>query len=127
MSAYVFPLLPGFDIAPTRGSKYPVTKKESPSGREDRTVWASTPRRRWRIKFNFLRESVAAPSPWGSYSEVSVVDYFIDTHFGTGDSFHILDPKDGATDRVVRFVSEPDLKRIVSGVWSCEFDLISVI
>lgn len=127
MSALVFPSLPGLHIEPVRGLKYPVSIKEAVSGREDRTVWASTPRRRWRLRLNFLRESVAAPAPFGAYTEVSVVDYFVETHFGTGDSFHIIDPKDRVTDRVVRFVVEPELKQIVQGIWTADFELISVI
>jgi hypothetical protein len=67
------------------------------------------------------------PNP-AAYTEIAIVQYFIDTHYGNGDSFHITDPYDGTTDRVVRFVDgSVTLNRIVTGVWSCSFDLISVI
>jgi 3'-phosphoadenosine 5'-phosphosulfate (PAPS) 3'-phosphatase len=129
MSALVFPSLPGLDIALSRAPAYKVTTVEALSGREDRTVWSSTPRFTWSLRFNFLRSSVnCTGAGWTTYSELAAVQYMIDQHYASWDSFHIVDPWDGTTDRVVRFVENSvKFTRIVTGVWSCEFDVISVI
>ena len=128
MSAHVFPYLPGRDGNESRETIYPVTVAEAISGREDRINWSSTPRYKWTIRHRFLRTTVnCTVSPWTGYTELALVQYFITTHLTNFDSFHFADPYD-TTDRTVRFVENTvKMDRIVPGVWSCEFDLISVI
>ena len=128
MSSYVFPVLPGRDVGVARETIYKVAVAEAVSGREDRTILSSSPRYRFPLKHNYLRTNANAPAPWASYTELAVVQFFLDAHYGNGDSFHIVDPYDGTTDRVVRFVDGTlRLERVTPGWWRCEFDLISVL
>jgi hypothetical protein len=127
LSARVFPVLPG-NRAVTRSTIYKTSVVEAVSGREDRTSWASAPRYRWSYSFGGLRSWVNVTGSWGTLSEIATVQMFIDYHYASGDSFHITDPYDDSTDRTVRFVEDSvTLTRLASGVWSCSFDLISVI
>jgi hypothetical protein len=126
MSASVFPTLPS-QVLVKRSRIYKTTIHECASAREDRTSWAPL-RYKWDLSFPVLRTTVTAPSPWGAYSEAGVVDYFFDAHIGTADSFHITDPYDGTTDRVVRFVEDSfDMVWVCNNIWEASFSLVSVV
>jgi hypothetical protein len=128
MSSNQFPTLPTLDIAATREAIYKVTTKESVSGREDRTNWASEPRYRYKVKHNGLRDNVYCTTvPWTAYSEIGVVQKFLEDHYANFDSFLFEDPYDGVVRRV-RFVDNSvTVTRVVSNLWAVEFALISVI
>ncbi len=125
MSNLVFPTLAGFDIKVTRKEIYSTLTQAAASGKELRASLWSTPRYRYSLNLNFVRQ--------GGYSvntlsdEVVTLNAFFDTHLGTWDSFLFNDPVDGVQRRV-RFASdELTLERIVNLAWSGgSIDLISV-
>jgi hypothetical protein len=127
MSASIFPALNG-TVLIRRSPEFKNTIHTAASGKEDRTEWALV-RYRWDLSNGVLRENKTAPAPWAAYSEPGVVNYFYETvGRGTNESFHIVDPYDGTTDRVVRFAEDSfSMERVVSGVWACTFSLISVL
>lgn len=127
MSGYTFPSLPGVSIETVRTPFYRTTTLETWSGKEVRLSRQSSSRVRIRLRVNFLRDSVAAPSPWGSYTELGIVKYFHTIHKGSWDSFSIADPDGGGT-LTVRFESdELALTQLITGVWSGEITLVSVL
>ncbi len=127
MSDAVFPDLPGRSPDSTRTAIYKTKIAESPSGREDRTSWASGARYQYELKYNFLREGVVAPAPWNGYSEAQVVQRFASDHLGRFDSFTFTDIVTGAQVRV-RFVEDSfKMTRIAAGIWTASFSLITVI
>jgi hypothetical protein len=126
MSALVFPTLPGLDVEVSRDAKYKTKIFETVSGKEQRIAWENTPRYTYKLKFNVLRDDVAAPAPYAAYSEVGALLYFLDTHKGSWDSFTFTDPYD-ATSRTVRLVDDSlTVTSIVPHYWSAELSLISV-
>jgi hypothetical protein len=127
MSTSVFPSnLPGMDVSVVRGETYKTTINATISGKEQRTLWESTPRYKYKLKFNVLRDDVSAPAPWAAFSEVATVVKFLEDHKGSWDSFHFADPFTGA-DTVVRYVDDSlELTQIVPHCWSCELSFISV-
>jgi hypothetical protein len=127
MSSNVFPSLPGMSVTPMRGSEYKTTIHTTTSGKEQRTAWQSSPRRRLKVTFDVLRDSVTAPSPYGSFTEVSVIWAFHDTHKGSWDSWLMADPFTGSNIRV-RFIDDSiQMTQIVSGLWECQFEVIEVL
>lgn len=126
MSNLVFPSLPGVDINVERETIYSTTTRTSVSGKEYRTSWQASPRYRYKLKFN-LRTAWSAPSPFGAYNEVSVVQAFLDTHLGSWDSFLYTDPYSGSQVRVRFERDNLNLKQELTGAWSCSFNLISVL
>lgn len=126
MSSSVFPSLPGLDIQVERESFYKTTIHEAASGREDRTAWMATARYRYRLQVNVARTAVTAPAPWAAYSEPAILLKFLDDHKGAQDSFLYDDPYSGTQTRV-RFQDDSlTIAQVASGMWSCEFKLVSV-
>lgn len=105
MSVSVFPALPGLERGIRRslisGSTTTLT---TVSGRQQRVAWQSGTRYRFSGSL-WLRGHVAAPSPWGAYSELGIVEWFHVAHKGSWDSFLVNDWKDGIQRRV-HFVSD---------------------
>jgi len=127
MSGLVFPVLPGWDVKRTADPTYSTKVYTSVSGQEQRAKWWPAPRIRYTVTINAARTAAAAPAPWAAYSEIGVVRYFQDTHFGSWDSFLFNDPYDG-TQRQVRFDrDEIKTEQVVPGVWQVSFDLITVV
>lgn len=129
MSAYTFPTLPGLDPSVDRTVEYDTTIHKTVSGKEQRTSWQSTPRYRYRLTFNVLREAVtvsAVGTPWNGLSEVAALVSVFNTHLGNWDSFSYTDPLTSSTVTVRFDPASVVWKRIVPGVWSCEFTLYSV-
>jgi hypothetical protein len=117
MSSLVFPKLTGQRIEVGYEPSYSTTIHTSASGKEQRTSWRSAPRRTFTISYKYLRNNVAAPSPYGANSETGVVLSFLDTHKGAWDSFLLPDPMGGSNVRV-RFVEDSlEFEQIVSGSW----------
>ena len=125
MSTNVFPTLPGLDVEVSREAKYKTAIHETVSGKEQRTAWESTPRYRYKLRFNVLRDNVAAPSPYGSYSEAGALLYFLDTHKGSYDSFIFTDPYTNTTGSVRLVEDSLNITQIVPHHWSAELSLIS--
>jgi len=127
MSSSVFPSLPGVAVEVERRPFYRTTTLETWSGKEVRLSRQSSSRTRIRLRVNFARDAVAAPSPWAAYSELGVIKYFHTSHKGSWDSFYIADPDGGASINV-RFESdELALAQVVPGVWSGEIALVTVL
>lgn len=127
MSSSVFPSLAGLDVKVERSTLYKTTVHETTSGKEDRTSWMPSPRYRYALSFNVLRESENAPSPWQAQTEVGVVLKFFNDHFGQGDSFMYADPYSG-TSTQVRFVEDSlKITAVTPDIWECKFELISVL
>lgn len=126
MSSLVYPALPGISVDVQRESFYNTRRWENPGGTEQRVSFYSAARYRFRITYPWLRQGVAAPSPFQAYSELGAVLYFLDTHRGSWDSFLFNDPVD-STQRRVRF-DEDSLRvtRISDTVYSAAFDLVTV-
>lgn len=126
MSNNVWPVLPGLDKERDTLPSYSSTIHQTANGKEYRTNHWAAPRYRFRLRYNGLRSSVAAPSPWGAYSEVAIVRKFLDDHYGSFDSF-LYD--DDGTQRRVRFAEDGlRLTRQAGGAWwSCEVELVSVL
>jgi hypothetical protein len=126
MSTSVFPDLPGIDIAVEREAIYKTTIHETASGKEDRASWQSTPRYRYKLTYNLVRDNVAAPAPYAAYSEAGVVFQFLSSSAGAWDSFVFPDPYSG-TNTQVRFVEDSvTVTKIADHFWSVSFSLISV-
>ncbi len=92
MSDWVFPVLPGMmvtDLEPL----YKTLVFPSAGEVEQRVSLLSDARRRFRVRFPFLRDTVAAPAPWSPYSEIGIVQWFHDQHKGAFDSFLFDHPR----------------------------------
>ena len=128
MSDYLFPAIPGTNISVSRESKYATSIYGSLSGAEVRVSWQTQPRYRYTVKFNFLRTNVQAPAPYTSYSEAGVVQWFLDVHHGSLDSFLFADPYTGSEVRVRLVDDSVRMTQIVFGIWTVEqFSLESVL
>lgn len=126
MSALTFPSLPGLDVEVARAAQYKTKIFETISGKEQRIAWESTPRITYKLKYNVLRDDVAAPAPLAAYSEIGSLLYFLDTHRGAWDSFSFTDPYDNTT-KTVRLVEDSlEVTQIVPHHWSASLSLITV-
>jgi hypothetical protein len=126
MSALVYPALPGLTSDVVRTEEFATDVFETVSGKEQRTTWWTLPRFHYALKYEVTRTAVAAPAPFGAYSEIGVLLYFLDTHYGSFDSFLYDDPYD-ATQRRVRFKEDTmKITQIVPGHWEVAFELIQV-
>lgn len=115
-----FPSLPGLKIDVERSTLFDTEVKSSRSGKEQRATFASLPRYRYRLNFEFLRAN-------GPTNEVDSLLSFFAARKGRFDSFDYVDPIDGTT-RTVRFDSdEVRVQRLFAQVWSGSVDLISVL
>lgn len=126
MSDSVFPSLRGADVAVEREPFYRTSVYETVSGKEQRVSWDASPRYRYRVRFNVLRDDRAAPAPWAAYSEVGTVLKFLDDHKGSFDSFLFNDPLTGSQVRVRLEEDSLTIKRIVNHLWSAEVSFVSV-
>jgi hypothetical protein len=128
MSALVWPDLPGLDIAVERETEEPdVTVRRTVNRKEYRTLWPAPPVYHYKLKFNYLDQNTAAPAPFGTYNQVSVLSSFIDTVYGTWDTFSYTDPIDG-TSRTVRFEQGTlKLKKLAEGMFEAQVQLVSVV
>lgn len=125
MSNSVFPEFMGFDIKVSRKEIYSTLVQSPASGKELRAALWSTPRYRYSLNLNFVRQSGFSVNTL--VDEVAILNAFFEAHLGTWDSFLFNDPVDGVQRRV-RFVSdELSLERIANLVWSGgTIELISV-
>jgi hypothetical protein len=101
---------------------------ESAGGKESSTsIWPGAPRWRYTLTYNGLRPWVAAPSPYGTFNELSIVRYFVDQAAGAWGLFQYTDPISG-TLMTVRFDKDSLKMRRAQGRawWVCSFSLISV-
>ena len=128
MSALVFPTnLPG-EVQEVWTGTYATKVLESVSGKEVRASWRAATRRRFRVRFNFLRDNVNCPSPNAAQTELALVQGFLSTHRGSWDSFAFTDSASGATGVVVRLVEDSiEFQKIVDHVWSCAFEVVEVL
>lgn len=88
MSTMVFPTLPGMDIAIKRTPIYATKVQTASSGKELRASFQSSPRYRYALPLNFLRQAVLNTSS----DEASQLLSFFGTHKGKWDSFWLPDP-----------------------------------
>lgn len=125
--ANTFPALPGVDVEVTREPQYKTKTFEAVSGKEVRASWRTTKRVLYTLRFNFLRSTVAAPSPLGAYSEAAVLDFFLDGCKGSFDQFTWAAPVDGSV--TVRLVEDSiTYKQLVPGIWVVDsLQLITVL
>ncbi len=126
MSNNVWPALPGLDFHVERAKEWEWTTHQTPSGQEYRYTTRTAPRYRYKLRYNGLRTSVNAPSPWAAYTEFAIIQKFYDDHYGGFDSFLFDDPVD-AVQRRVRFVPGSLNFRREAAWYSCELELISVL
>lgn len=119
MSSSTYPTLAGAQMEVERIPYYSTTVQTEASGRELRAAWMTTPRYRYRIEYDFLRQDAAG-------DEAATLINFFTTHKGSYESFLFTDPYDGATVRV-RFASdELDVARRYTRIWKATVELISV-
>lgn len=127
MSAMTFPSnLPG-QIQELWSSRYRTKVLETVSGKEVRASWSAAARRRFRVRFNFLRDNVNCPAPNATSTELALVQTFLSTHRGAWDSFSIADPISGATVTVRLVEDSIEFAKIVDHVWSAAFEVIEVL
>lgn len=113
MSNSVFPSFAGVDISVKRSEIYATKIQTSSSGKEMRASFQSTPRYRYELRLNFLRQAVYNTAT----DEVAQLKTFFDTMLGSWDSFLFNDPVDGVQRRV-RFEGDAmDLEQLVTGAW----------
>lgn len=117
MSDLYFPVdLPGL-VLESRSTEYGDNIQEAASGPEYRLNRTATPRYRYEYSLRFAR---------GTHSEWQDLQDFFTDHGGRRESFLLVDGIDG-TERRARF-GDPDLtlERIVPGIYSCSFELVTV-
>ena len=90
MSNQVFPLASLSGRVISREPFTSVKTTESASGKEYRTSWWSTPRYRYKLGFDSLREGP------GTRQDFESIGSSVVRHFGQLDSFLLLDPEDSA-------------------------------
>lgn len=119
MSGSTFPTLAGSIMEVERTPFYGTTVQTEASGRELRVAWMDSPRYRFRLRFDFLRQDAGG-------DEANTLLAFHATHKGSWDSFLYTDPYDG-TSRRVRFASDelPTTRR-TGRVWTAEVELVSM-
>jgi hypothetical protein len=88
MSTLVFPNLPGMDVAIKRTPIYATKVQTASSGKELRASFQSTPRYRYSLPLNFLRQAVLN----ATNDEAAQLLAFFGTHKGKWDSFWLPDP-----------------------------------
>jgi uncharacterized protein (TIGR02217 family) len=87
MSNLVYPELPGLGFGVIRAQVWRNSVRETDSGREfSRAIWSS-PRRRYRLKYEFLRSGQAFP-------EMQTLLAFFNAHQGSFDTWRFRDPDD---------------------------------
>lgn len=132
--ANAFPYsIPGMTVEIVAAPEYSTNIGKSVSQKEVRWSWATSEIVTYRINFSGLRTAVAAPSPWGSYNEVSVVRYFHATSKGSWDYWYlnnstsVFDPSHTSNIKV-RFASDRiEFNRVVPNVYAVTFDAILVL
>lgn len=94
MSNLVFPTsLPGFSITLTRVHVTKTKVQESVSGKEWRTQWYTSPRLKWQLEFEFLRNREPRTGSMAG-RELNRLFDFLTRHGGALDSFLLDDPED---------------------------------
>lgn len=127
MSALTFPSnLPG-QIQEVWTSRYRTKILETVSGKEVRASWSASPRRRFRAKFNFLRDNANCPAPNAASTELALLQTFLSAHRGSWDSFAITDPISGSTVQVRLVEDSIEFTKVVEHVWSCSFEVVEVL
>ena len=123
MSSSVFPSFAGVDIAIKRSEIYATKIQTSVSGKELRASFQSTPRYRYELRLNFLRQATYNTVT----DEVAQLKTFFDTMLGAWDSFLFNDPVDSVQRRVRFEQDNMDLEQLVTGAWDGQtIKLISV-
>lgn len=120
MSDLYFPTtlaLPGL-VLDSRTSFYDDTVQSATAGNEHRVNRYAAPRYRYSFHVTAMRDRL---------SELATLQGFWTAHDGRRDSFYLTDPIDDVARRV-RF-DEPELQveRVAVGVYSCAFDLVTVV
>lgn len=108
MSNEVFPLtLKGLDIKIVRTPVYKTRVQEAVSGKELRASWWSTPRYKYTLTFNFLRQGLNS-------DEADTLRGFFARHLGSWDSFLLNDPYDDVQRRVRFDGDELEMSRLLA-------------
>lgn len=92
MSNSIFPTLLGIDLAIKRSEVYATKIQTSASGKELRASFQSTPRYKWDMKLNFLRQAGYQTVQ----DEVALLGSFFTSMKGSWDSFLLTDKTDNA-------------------------------
>lgn len=87
MSNDVYPALPGAELRVTRTPLWQTDRRGTPSGRSFRSTQMTAPNYRLRLRYEFLRDSVAEP-------EYRTLLGFFNKHLGGFDSFRFDDIDD---------------------------------
>lgn len=111
MSNSVFPSFAGLKMNVRRAPVFATKVQTSPSGKEVRGVFQSTPRYRYVLDMEFLRTAVNG-------NEVTTLLNFLETHKGSWDSFLFNDPLTGSQVRVRFEEDELEVEQFASGFWS---------
>lgn len=115
MSGSTFPSLPGLGINVSRTPVYATNILTSASGKEQRASYWSTPRYRYTLALNFVRQANYSPNT--ASDEMATLIAFIDSVKGAWDTFYFTDPYDSST-KTVRFeMDEFEFERIVNKCW----------
>lgn len=120
-----FPTLPGLDLAIKRTPIYSTLVQTAPSGKEARAAFTATPRYRYELPVNFLRQ---VGFRTGVSDELAPIQALFDNNKGKWDTFSFTDPQDGVT-RSCRFDhDELPMERIADKAWKIDgaIRLISV-
>ena len=107
--------LPGL-VFQKRTSFYGDSVQEGASGAEYRVNRYVAPKYRFEYELRFARVNKG---------EMAALSDHFTNHGGRRDSFLIDDPVDGVQRRVRFSDPELDVERIVSGVYSCTFELVT--
>lgn len=119
MSQYRFPAFVGIKPSVRRTPVYATRVFEAISGAEQRISWRASARYKYQIEFEVARNA---------YNEPQSLLAFIDYHKGRSDSFIYTDPYDGLDVRVRFDDDEPELVRLVGGIWQVKrLSMISVV
>jgi hypothetical protein len=108
--------LPGL-VLQARTTFYGDTVQEGDTGTEYRLNRTASPRYRYEYELRFAR---------GTANEWQTLQSHFTTHGGRRESFLLVDAVDGVTRRVRFADPELTLDRIVTGVYSCSFELVTV-
>ncbi len=99
MSTSVFPSLPGLAFPVKRASRFRSNIQETGSGAETAISYWTTPRWRWELKYNFLRQGTLNLV---SYTEYTSLQGFFNQRYGRWDTWLYTDADDNSvTDQAI--------------------------
>jgi hypothetical protein len=112
-----FPALPGIDQAIKRTPIYSTVVQVAPSGKEARAAFTATPRYRYELPVNFLRQ---VGYRTGIADELALIQTLFDNNKGRWDTFSFTDPVDGVM-RTCRFDQDNlPLEKIAEKAWKVD-------